>query len=135
METGVVEQAAQTVVVLNRDLFFGIRLNQLLKQLGFRVVLAKNQESFLAHLSAAEVVLGIIDINFGPDWEGIERAIAAGHQPPIIAFGPHLDVEGLRAAKKAGVTRVYSNGEFTKDTAAIVTRYARSAQQSGESGE
>ena len=74
---------------------------------------------------SADVALGIIDINFGPDWDGIAQAISSGNQPPIIAFGPHLDVDGLRAAKKAGVTRVFSNGDFSKDTAAIITRYAR----------
>jgi FixJ family two-component response regulator len=132
MEPGATDQSAQTIVVLNRDLFFGIRLNQLLKQLGYRVVLAKSQESFVVGLGAADVALGIIDINFGPGWDGIAQTIASGAQPPIIAFGPHLDIDGLRAAKKAGVTRVFSNGDFSKDTAAIVTRYARPAQQSEE---
>src|SRR4051794_2697118 len=135
METGSFDQSAQTVVVLNRDLFFGIRLNQLLKQLGYRAVLAKSQEAFLTDLCAPDVALGIIDINFGPDWDGIAEAIAGGALPSIIAFGPHLDVDGLRAAKKAGVTRVFSNGDFSKDAAAIITRYARSAQQSDEIAE
>jgi hypothetical protein len=135
METGATDQTAQSIIVLNRDLFFGIRLNQLLKQLGYRAALAKSQESFVAGLAAADVALGIIDINFGPDWDGIAHAIASGNHPPIIAFGPHLDVDGLRAAKKAGVTRVFSNGDFSKDTATIVTRYARPAQQSGEIAE
>src|SRR5215203_3124686 len=125
MESGATDQTAQTIVVLNRDLFFGIRLNQLLKQLGYNVVLAKSQEGFVSGLGAADVALGIIDINFGPDWDGIAHAIASEAQPPIIAFGPHLDVDGLRAAKKAGVTRVFSNGDFSKDTAAIISRYAR----------
>jgi FixJ family two-component response regulator len=135
METRATDQTARTIVVLNRDLFFGIRLNQLLKQLGFRAVLAKTQDVFLTELGAADVALGIIDINFGPDWEGIARAIEEGTKPPIIAFGPHLDVEGLRSAKKAGVTRVFSNGDFSRDTATIVSRYARPAQQSGEISE
>ena len=135
METGGTLQTAQTIIVLNRDLFFGIRLNQLLKQLGYHPMLAKSQESFVAGLGAADVALGIIDINFGPDWDGIAEAIASEGQPPIIAFGPHLDVDGLRAAKKAGVTRVFSNGDFSKDTAAIIARYARPAQQSEEFAE
>ncbi len=128
METDAIDLPSQSIIVLNRDLFFGIRLNQLLKQLGYRVVLAKSQAVFLTELVAADVALGIIDINFGPDWQRIGQAIDAGMQPPIIAFGPHLNVDGLRAAKKAGVTRVFSNGDFSKDTAAIVTRYARPAQ-------
>jgi len=87
MDIGSADQSEQTIVVLNRDLFFGIRLNQLLKQLGYRPVLAKSQESFISGLSAAGVALGIIDINFGPDWNDIAEVIAKGMPAPIIAFG------------------------------------------------
>ena len=116
-------------VVLNRDLFFGIRLNQLLKQLGYQVRLEKTLEDFLTGISGARVALGVIDISFAPDWDRLAREIATESLPPLIAFGPHLDVDGLRAAKKAGVTRVFSNGDFTKDTAAIITRYAHPSQK------
>ena len=118
------------VVVLNRDLFFGIRLNQLLKQLGYQVKLETSLEAFLEGVTAGNVALGIIDISFAPDWDRLANEIAHGSLPPLIAFGPHLDVDGLRAAKKAGVTRVFSNGDFTKDTAAIISRYARPSQKS-----
>ena len=118
-----------SVVVLNRDLFFGIRLNQLLKQLGYQVKLEKTLDGFLAGVSGFGVALGIIDISFAPDWDRLASVIATGSLPPLIAFGPHLDVEGLRAAKKAGVNRVFSNGDFTKDTAAIIARYARPSQK------
>jgi hypothetical protein len=119
-----------SVVVLNRDLFFGIRLNQLLKQLGYQVKLEKTLDDFLAGVKGESVALGIIDISFAPDWDRLAGEIATGSLPPLIAFGPHLDVDGLRAAKKAGVTRVFSNGDFTKDTAAIVARYAHPSQKS-----
>ena len=57
------------VVVLNRDLFFGIRLNQLLKQLGYQVKLETSLEAFLEGVTAGNVALGIIDISFAPDWD------------------------------------------------------------------
>lgn len=117
------------VVVLNRDLFFGIRLNQLLKQLGYQAKLEKSLDRFLETVKADEVALGIIDISSAPDWNRLASDIATGSLPPVIAFGPHLDVDGLRAAKRAGVTRVFSNGDFTKDTAGIITRYARPSQK------
>ena len=44
---------------------------------------------------------------------------------PTLAFGPHVDVEGRRAAKAAGVTRIVSNGQFHSDMAGLIERYRR----------
>ena len=63
-------------------------------------------------------------MNAGIEWAVIARVTAAG-RTPILAFGSHLDVEGRRAAKAAGVTRVLSNGDFHRDMVALVERYAR----------
>jgi hypothetical protein len=43
---------------------------------------------------------------------------------PLLGFGPHVDVDGRRAAKAAGLTRIVSNGEFHRDLVALVARYA-----------
>ena len=81
--------------------------------------------AFFARLAAPgnAVALGLIDIGAGVDWEAAATALATT-TTPVIAFGPHMDVEGLRAAKAAGVTRVYSNGEFSREMAAVIERYA-----------
>ena len=44
---------------------------------------------------------------------------------PIIAFGPHKDVDALREAKRAGLTRVMSNSQFHARTVEMIQRYAR----------
>ena len=58
------------------------------------------------------------------DWSAIGGGIDRVALPPILAFGPHLDVDGLRDAKAAGVTRVVSNGTFHRDAATLIGRYA-----------
>jgi len=120
------EQATATprIVALNRDLFFGVRLKQLGESLGYAVELVPDAGRFLTALHARGAQLGIIDINARPDWSLIAADPEVANRPPIMAFGPHLDVEGLRAAKEAGVTRVVSNGQFHRDPAALITRYA-----------
>jgi len=112
------------IVALNRDLFFGVRLRQLGATLGYAVELASDAARFLDMIHADGVALGIIDINAGPDWSLIASDPRAAARPPILAFGPHLDVDGLRAAKEAGITRVVSNGQFHRDPAALIARYA-----------
>jgi CheY-like chemotaxis protein len=116
------------LVVLNRDLFFGIKINNTLRGLGYRVSLVPTTEAFVARLrtDAPSLALGIIDMSAGVDWQQLAALTGTNeHDVPILVFGSHLDVEGRRAAKAAGVTRVVSNGDFHRDMVALVRRYAR----------
>ena len=123
---------SRQIVILNRDLFFGVRLKQLGTDLGYSVVITSDAASFLDAMNRDKPVLGIIYINAGPVWALLA---ASTHAIPIIAFGPHLDVDGLRAAKAAGVTRVISNGQFHRDAAQLIERYAGRGQASGPDSE
>ncbi|MGH2550937.1 MAG: hypothetical protein ACRDHN_16215 [Thermomicrobiales bacterium] len=114
------------IVLLNRDMFFGIRIRQVGVAIGYVVEITPKTDLFIERIAADDVALGVIDIAAIPDWEVLAGAIASGGLAPILAFGPHKDVDGLRGAKQAGVTRVVSNGDFHKDPAAMLKRYARS---------
>jgi hypothetical protein len=115
---------APTIIVLNRDLFFGVRIGNLLKSAGYAPLFAKSTDEFVELLQSAEVppALAIIDLGAAPDWNAIHFE---AQNTPILAFGPHKDVEALRAAKSAGVARVVSNSEFHKNALRLIERYAR----------
>ncbi len=116
------------IVVLNRDLFFGVRIGNTLRGLGYRVSFTADSPTFAARITALEPppVLGVIDMGTGVDWDLIRSLTArADLSTPLLVFGSHLDVEGLRAAKAAGVTRVVSNGDFHRGMVDLVRRYAR----------
>jgi hypothetical protein len=117
------EPSTSTIVVLNRDLFFGVRIGNLLRSAGYSPVFAKTTPEFVDSLANSDnrVVLGIIDLGALPDWPEIR---AHWHSTPLLAFGPHKDADALRAAKSAGVTRVVSNSEFHKNALTLVERYA-----------
>lgn len=113
------------LVVLNRDLFFGVRIGNILRALGYTVEFVQTTDALVDRLRGPEpVVLGIIDMNAGVEWDRIRSARDASITTPLLAFGSHLDVEGRRAAKAAGVTRVVSNGDFHRDMVHLVRRYA-----------
>ena len=114
------------IVVLNRDLFFGVKIGNQLKALGYDVAFAKQTTGFVTRLrDEPKPVLGLIDMNAGVDWDVISPLMGeAGLGVPVLAFGSHLDVDGRRAAKAAGVTRVLSNGDFHRDMVTLVKRYA-----------
>lgn len=115
------------IVVLNRDLFFGVRIGNLLKGAGYAVAFAADTAIFGDRLRQSQPapVLGIVDMSAGVEWDAIRDLIAdATVATPVLVFGAHKDVDGFRAAKAAGVTRVVSNGDFHRDTIALVKRYA-----------
>ncbi len=116
------------IVVLNRDLFFGVRIGNLLKSAGFAVSFAPTTSAFVDRIRQTKPapVLGLIDMSLGVDWDAV-HALTSDPEitTPMLVFGPHKDVEGFRAAKGAGVARVVSNSDFHRDALALVHRYAR----------
>lgn len=112
------------VVVLSRDLFFGMRIRTVLRQLGYPIALAQDPASFTAHLRQGDqtAALGLVDFNQPVDWLALAAALQTA--VPIIAFGPHKDVAGFRAARAAGVTRTVANGELSRSLPDLVARYA-----------
>ena len=129
------EEPATTVptlaVVLNRDLLFGSRIRSALLRLGLESRFVATAEQFAEALGseATRVAIAIIDMNGAVSWDVIADALARGNAGlvPTLAFGPHVDVEGRRAAKAAGVRRIVTNGQFHSDTVGLIERYRRHA--------
>jgi hypothetical protein len=118
------------LIALNRDVFFGVRLRNLAKELGYDLTLAPTAAAVEAALaeSANQVALVIIDMNVlktGVDWDAVRDIIVRYPDVPTLGFGSHTDVETRRTAKQVGVTRIVANSEFQRDAAALIQRYAR----------
>ena len=111
-----------TVLALIRDLFFSVKIRNELAAIGITVRLVGNTDAFVSTARELNPVLGIIDISAGVDWGRIAELAGS---IPLLAFGPHRDVQGFRAAKAAGVTRVVANSELHAHLLELVDRYAR----------
>ncbi len=124
-DSDAVEREPGTIVVLNRDLMFGMRVRNAARSLGFEAVFAAETAGFAEAVRARRPLLGVIDMNGAVDW-AVVRALRDDDavRTPLLAFGPHVDVAGRRAAKGAGVDRLVSNGEFHRDTVGLLRRYA-----------
>ena len=116
----------QTIIVLVTDLFFSVKIGNELRQHYYRPIFVKNTVQLASKLGEHMPALVIIDASANVDWAQVAQLqVDSVDGPPIIAFGPHKDVELLRAAKAAGVTRVVSNSQFHADALSYVQRYAR----------
>lgn len=109
------------VAALSRDVFFGMRIRTILNQLGHEMSLCKSEQELVE--AAPDAVIALVDFNIPVDWEALKSVLTG--DVPVIAFGSHTNVEGFRAAKAAGVTRVVSNGEFSRRLPALLTQYRR----------
>ena len=121
------DAGAGVVVVLNRDLMFGSQIRAVLRALGHEARFARDTSGFLAALREAgeSASRGVVDMNGTVDWAAIAEFTGETGRAPLLGFGPHVDVEGRKAAKRAGIDRIVSNGDFHRDAATLVTRYAR----------
>jgi CheY-like chemotaxis protein len=111
------------VVTLSRDVFFGMRVRTILRQLGHDLVLAKTEDEAVTAVSQEITDLVLVDFNQPVAWESLQPVLAG--DTPVLAFGSHTDVEGFRAAKAAGVSRVVSNGEFSRRLPELLEQYRR----------
>jgi hypothetical protein len=117
------------LIALNRDVFFGVRLRNLAKELGFDLLLAPTavavSETLAGHHQTTALL--IIDMNVlreAVDWERLTDVLAEYPAIPSLGFGSHTDVETRRAAKAAGLTRIVANSEFHRAAASLIQRYA-----------
>jgi hypothetical protein len=119
-----------TIVVLNRDLMFGVRIANQLRAAGYTVTFAQKTSDFVSRVRLLEPkpVLGLVDMNSPVEWPLIQALVLdTANATPLLGFGPHLDIQGRRAAKAAGVTRIVTNGEFHQNTIDFVRRYAKAS--------
>ena len=94
------------LIALNRDVFFGVRLRNLAKELGFDLVLAPNPDAVgrALHEHHQTAALVIVDMNVLDKGvlEDVAGILADYPAIPSLGFGSHTDVGTRRAAKPAG---------------------------------
>ncbi len=129
-EPGAPAPTGGVIVALNRDLMFGALIRNAARALGYGVVFTRDAERFVDAIRerTPPPVLAVVDMNGPLDWGPIKAATADPAVPtPFLGFGPHVDIEGRRAAKAAGLDRIVANGEFHRDPVGLLRRYARPA--------
>ncbi len=118
------QENTPTIVVLIRDLFFSVKVKNELANAGYEPLLVKREPELLSTVESSNPSLVLLDLNAKPDWDALEPLLSSESGPPVLAFGPHKDVEARRTAQAAGVTRVVTNQQLHKSLHDYVGRYA-----------
>jgi hypothetical protein len=131
-----------TVLLLDSDLFFVVKVTETLARAGYAVRKARTIDAFVAALvetsetsemsqpGAKRLAAALVNLAArGVDaLAAIARAREAG--VPVVAYGPHVDVAAQAAARQAGATSVIANAKLDGDLPGVLARALRRGTRS-----
>jgi len=116
-----------SINLLSTDLMFPSRVRGAAAARGLTLNVSMSPAALDDRLAAAPCELFIVDLSAA----GVElsqlvaQAKAAKHPPrTILAVGPHVQEDKLRAAAEAGCDLVLTNGQFHAQMEEILVQYA-----------
>lgn len=118
------------IIAVIKDVFFGITVRNTIKRLNFEPQIIKTSQTLLDTVAVYDPSLVIVDLQVIEDESSWDYITATREMDvPVLVFGPHKDVEGLRAAKQAGVSRVVANSQFHREMPILIERYVKGAEE------
>jgi Response regulators consisting of a CheY-like receiver domain and a winged-helix DNA-binding domain len=112
----------ETIIALEQDLFFAVKIRDTLHHHAYSVVIARNITAFEQAIADAETPPALAIVNISTpriDWEAAIRS-ANAHGVPVLAFGAHIDIAAQQRARQAGAQRVVANSKFAQNMPALV---------------
>jgi DNA-binding NtrC family response regulator len=123
--SGAAPQGRRRVLLLDTDLFFAVKVGETLKHAGYTTRSTRRLSDFTEALAAERPEVALVNTAArGVDWRAaVAAARAAG--VPLVAYGPHVDVETQEQARQAGATAVIANSKLASDLPGVVARTLR----------
>ncbi len=110
--------ALSSVVMLSGDLLFASRVKSVAENAGFEFRFGGNLPEDRA--DAIRYVILDLSTRSGLTATIIDLCRQRCPQARLIAYGPHVQVEKLNAARQAGIELVMTNGQFNQQILSIL---------------
>ena len=115
------ETPSPRVLLLCSDLFFSTQLKGAAQSAGAAVEVELRLAHALEHASSGDYRLLVVDLEFpGLDIAALVAGLPAENRPTVIAFGPHVQVARLKAARDAGCDEVVPRSIAAETVAKLV---------------
>ena len=115
------------VAALVQDLFFSSRIQDALRKAGRPAIIEARSDEFVERVRAHQPALVLIDLGIQRvDWAATVSRLRADEETaelPIVAFGPHRDLEARERALAVGCAEVIANSKLVTDLPHIIERY------------
>lgn len=115
-----------TGVLVSRDLIFTTKISGTARAMGYRIAVAGNGALALKTIAEAKPRVVFVDLaagELGKPEALVAYQAAAGQETPIVAFGSHVDIESLRAAREAGCREVMPRSKFSAELPELIRKY------------
>ncbi len=119
-------------LLLSRDLIFTSKVTGTARMLGFQVLTAGNAALALAMIEQWHPKAVFVDLAAGELVKTealVAYRTAAGAGTTFIAFGSHVDTDGLAAASDAGCDLVMPRSKFSAELPDLVKRHLGGADR------
>lgn len=116
------------VVCLAADLLVATRLQAVIHAQGGRPVITETPEALVDAVDHHFPVLILVDLQAPGDWQlAITRCKRRpqSRQIPLYAFGSHVDVATLQAARQAGADHTWARSKMMEMLGAVVDQHLR----------
>lgn len=112
-------------LMLVDDLFFSVQIESAARIVGLTPVAGPGPQ-MAATLADPDLRLVVLDlaVRARPWADLLAEVRAARPNAPVLAYGPHVDVDTRRAAQTAGATRVVTKRQFVADLPGLLRRVA-----------
>ena len=130
-------ESKPVVLVHTEDLFFAIRIQDVIDKLGGRMQPAADPFDPEESLREAPVLV-LVELGAGGqgNWRQVVQTIRKQTRGiPIIAFGSHVDVSAREAARRAGCDHVWSKSRFVDELPTLVERYTTPSEDTPGCGD
>ncbi len=116
-------------LLLADDLFFSVQLETAAQAVGLEPV-AGPGPGMADALTDPDLRLIVLDlaVRAQPWADLLAQVRAARPDVPVVAYGPHVDVEARRAAEAAGATRVVTKRQLVTDLPGLLRSTAFDAR-------
>lgn len=116
--------SARGLMLISRDMIFISKVTSTARALGREVAVAQSRpraESLLGGENPPALVM--IDLTAGDlaSAESLASYRALGAGATLLAFGPHVEIDALKAAKEAGCDHVWPRSKFNTQLASLLT--------------
>ena len=116
-------------MLLADDVMLASRIQVTAGHLGYELRQARTERDVERTLSERPALLLLSTQYAKLDWEGLLCSLRERDDaPPVLAFGPHMDLEQRQRALKAGVTKWVPNSKLATDLAGLIHEMTRSRE-------
>jgi AmiR/NasT family two-component response regulator len=113
-------------LLLSRDLIFTSKIRGTAAELGYSIMVVGTDLQARSMIETYRPSVVLVDLNAGDlvtPAAVISYQKLAGPDTWFVAFGSHVDAEGLRAARNAGCHVVLARSRFAAELPALLRRY------------